>query len=310
MGTKTKKQGSRHKVLLRNTWQYHLLFFPGLLILIIYTIIPFFGNIMAFQNFQPVTGFLKSKWVGLQNFQRMFILPDTGRIFLNSFSIAIGKLLLTMLVSIIFAVLLHEINNVKFRKGIQTIVFLPHFLSWVILATIFRSLLDTSGVLNELLLQLGILSEPIMFMGSNQWFQGVLISTDVWKEFGYGAIIFIASLMSINPELYEAADVDGAGRLKKIWHITLPGIRTTVVLVATLNIANILNAGFDQVYNMYSPVVYQTGDIIDTYVYRMSFLNAQYSLATAIGLLKSVISFIMITLSYGLARKFANYTIF
>ena len=138
----------------------------------------------------------------------------------------------------------------------------------------------------------------------------MIIATDVWKEFGYGAIIFIAALMGINPELYEAADVDGAGRLAKIWHITLPGIRVTVVLVATLNIANILNAGFDQIYNMYSPIVYQSGDIIDTYVYRMSFVNAQYSLATAIGLLKSVISFIMIVTAHGLAKKFANYRIF
>ena len=138
----------------------------------------------------------------------------------------------------------------------------------------------------------------------------MVISTDVWKEFGYGAIIFIAALMGINPELYEAASVDGAGRLAKIWHITLPSIRVTIVMVATLNIANILNAGFDQIYNMYSPVVYQSGDIIDTYVYQLSFVNAQYSLATAIGLLKSAISFIMIVTAHKLAKKFANYQIF
>lgn len=159
-------------------------------------------------------------------------------------------------------------------------------------------------------MSLGILKEPLMFLGSNKLFQGVVISTDVWKEFGYGAIIFIAALMGINPELYEAASVDGAGRLAKIWHITLPSIRVTIVMVATLNIANILNAGFDQIYNMYSPVVYQSGDIIDTYVYRLSFVNAQYSLATAIGLLKSAISFIMIVTAHKLAKKFANYQIF
>lgn len=309
--TKLKKKttGGR-RITLKQTWQYHLLILPGFLIIFIYTIIPFFGNIMAFQNFQPIAGFLKSKWVGLDNFKRMFLLPDTGRIFMNSFSIAVGKLVLTMLLSIVFAILLNEVSGIKFKKTVQTVCFLPHFLSWVILATIFKSLLDTNGIVNQALVETGILKTPVMFMGSNKVFPWVIILTDVWKEFGYGAIIFIAALMGINPELYEAAEVDGAGRLAKIWHVTLPGIRVTIVMVATLNIANILNAGFDQIYNMYSPIVYQSGDIIDTYVYRMSFVNAQYSLATAIGLMKSAISFIMIVTAHGLAKKFANYRIF
>lgn len=305
-----KKTNGGRKVTLRQTWQYHLLILPGFLIIFIYTIIPFFGNIMAFQNFQPITGFLKSKWVGLDNFKRMFLLPDTGRIFMNSFTIAVGKLVITMVLSIVFAILLNEIAGAKFKKTVQTVCFLPHFLSWVILATIFKSLLDTNGIVNQFLVEVGILQEPVMFMGSNKVFPWVIILTDVWKEFGYGAIIFIAALMGINTDLYEAADVDGAGRLAKIWHVTLPGIRVTIVMVATLNIANILNAGFDQIYNMYSPIVYQSGDIIDTYVYRMSFVNAQYSLATAIGLLKSVISFVMIITAHCLAKKFANYRIF
>ena len=157
---------------------------------------------------------------------------------------------------------------------------------------------------------MGIIDEAIVFLGSNKFFQGFIIGTDVWKEFGYGAIIFIAALAGINQELYEAAAIDGASRLRRIWHITLPGIRVTVVLVATLNIANVLNAGFDQVYNLYSPIVYETGDIIDTYVYRMSFESAQYSLATAIGLLKSIVSFVLIVTSNFMSNKFANYRIF
>lgn len=201
-------------------------------------------------------------------------------------------------------------SNKLFKKTIQTICFLPHFLSWVVLAMIFRDLLDGSGIINSGLMALGIIKEPIVFLGNNSWFQGLMIGTDVWKEFGYGAIIFIAALTSINTELYEAAAIDGAGRLQRIWHITLPGIAVTIVLVATLNIANILNAGFDQIYNLYSPIVYSTGDIIDTYVYRMSFENAQYSLATAIGLLKSLVSFILIVVSNFCAGKFANYRIF
>lgn len=295
---------------LRQSYQYHLLMLPGFAVVFVYTIIPFLGNIMAFQNYQPILGFFKSKWVGFDHFKHMMLLPDTARIFRNSFTIALGKLVLTMALSIFFAILLNEITSVKFKKTVQTVCFLPHFLSWVILATIFKNLLDTGGILNQVLMNMGLLEEPLMFLGSNKLFQGVVISTDVWKEFGYGAIIFIAALMGINSELYEAAAVDGAGRLAKIWHITLPSIRVTIVMVATLNIANILNAGFDQIYNLYSPVVYQSGDIIDTYVYRLSFINAQYSLATAIGLMKSAISFIMIITAHKLAKKFANYQIF
>ena len=208
-----KKVQAGRKVTFRQTYQYHLLMLPGFLVLFIYTIIPFFGNIMAFQNFQPILGFFKSRWVGLDNFRHMLMLPDTARIFRNSFVIAVGKLVFTMVFSILFAILLNEINHIKFKKTIQTICFLPHFLSWVILATIFRNLLDTNGIANQLMMSSGLIKEPLMFLGSNKIFQGVIISTDVWKEFGYGAIIFIAALMGINPELYEAANVDGAGRL-------------------------------------------------------------------------------------------------
>lgn len=309
MNKPTKKRKGR-RVTLKQTWPYHLLMLPGMLILLIYTILPFFGNVIAFQNFKPIQGFFKSQWVGLDNFRRMLILPDTMRIFRNSFVIAVGKLVLTMFFSIVFAILLHELRGIKFKKTVQTICFMPHFLSWVILATVFKSILDDNGILNQLLLGIGIVDEAVTFLGSNDIFQGIIIGTDVWKEFGYGAIIFMAALAGISPELYEAADMDGAGRLAKIWHVTLPGIRATIVMVATLNIANILNAGFDQVYNLYSPIVYETGDIIDTYVYRMSFINTQYSLASAIGLLKSVISFTLISVAYWLAKKFADYRIF
>lgn len=300
----------RKRVSLRHTWPYHLLIMPGVIILLIYTVIPFFGNIIAFQDFKPILGFTKSQWVGWDNFAYMFKLPDTFKIFRNTLVIAVGKMVFNLLMSVFFAILLNEVTNRFFKKSIQTICFLPHFLSWVILAMIFRDLLDGSGIINNALMSLGIIKEPIIFLGDNSWFQGLMIGTDVWKEFGYGAIIFIAALTSINTELYEAAAIDGASRLQRIWHVTLPGISVTIVLVATLNISNVLNAGFDQIYNLYSPAVYSTGDVIDTYVYRMGFENAQYSLATAVGLLKSVVSFILIVTSNFCANKFANYRIF
>lgn len=298
------------RVTLRDTWPYHLLILPGLLVIVIYTIIPFFGNVIAFQNFKPILGFTRSKWVGLENFEYMFRLKDTYKIFRNSLIIASLKLILSLVASIFFSILLHEARGVRLKKGVQTICFLPHFLSWVILATIFKNIFGDSGLVNTLLVQLGIAQGSVNFLGSNVWFRALIVGTDVWKEFGYGSIIFIAALAGISPELYEAADIDGASRLAKIWHITMPSILVTVALVATLNLANILNAGFDQVYNMYSPVVYETGDIIDTYVYRMSFINAQYSMATAVGLLKSAVSFIMITFSYFIAYRFAGYRLF
>lgn len=300
----------KKRVSIRTTWPYHLLLLPGVVILIVYTIIPFIGNVIAFQNFKPILGFFKSSWVGWDNFRYMLKLPDTFRIFRNTLIIAVGKLTFNLLMSIFFAILLSETSRKAFKKAVQTVVFLPHFLSWVVLAMIFRDLLDGSGIINSALISLGIIKQPIIFLGNNAWFRGLIIATDVWKEFGYGAIIFIAALTSINPELYEAAAIDGANRLQRIRHVTLPGIVVTIVLVATLNIANILNAGFDQIYNLYSPIVYASGDIIDTYVYRMSFENSQYSLATAVGLLKSVSSFILIVTSYVCAYKFANYRIF
>ena len=282
-----KKVEKKRKITLKNTWPLHLMLLPGVFVLFTYTILPFFGNIMAFENFQPVLGFFKSKWVGLDNFKYMFMLPDTFKIFRNTLVIAVGKIVFNLVMSVFFAVLLYEMAGKRFKKAVQTVCFI-----------------------NMALMKLGIIDEAIVFLGSNKLFQGIIVGTDVWKEFGYGAIIFIAALAGINQELYEAASIDGASRLQKIWNITLPGIKVTVVLVATLNIANVLNAGFDQVYNLYSPIVYDTGDIIDTYVYRMSFESAQYSLATAVGLMKSVVSFLLIVTSNFLARKFANYRIF
>ncbi|MDO4291967.1 MAG: ABC transporter permease subunit [Eubacteriales bacterium] len=294
----------------KNTLPYHLMLLPGVIFLLVFSIAPMFGVIIAFQDFIPTMGIKGSEWVGLDNFKYMFQLPDTWLIFRNTLVIAVGKMVLTLAASIFFAILLNELRLVKVKKVVQTVAYLPHFLSWVILATIFRDMLDANGIINQILTGLGILKEPVVFLGSNVTFQPVMILSDAWKEFGYGAVIFIAALAGINTELYEAAEMDGAGRLRKIWHITLPGIRQTIVLVATLNIAGVLNAGFDQIYNLYSPIVYRTGDVIDTYVYRMGFMNAQFSLATAVGLMKSAVSFLLIFASYKLADKFANYRIF
>ncbi|WP_136608078.1 ABC transporter permease [Paenibacillus dokdonensis] len=287
---------------------YHLMLLPGILLLILFSIVPMFGITIAFQNFKPGLGFWHSEWVGLDNFRYLFELPDSRNIFLNTIYIAVLKIVANMIVPVVFALLLNEVRTVLLKRSVQTIVYLPHFLSWVILAGIISDLLSMDGLINQILSGVGI--EPIMFLGSNHWFPGIIVTSDVWKEFGFGTIVYLAALTGINPALYEAASIDGASRLQQLRFITLPSLKPTIILLATLSLGNVLNAGFDQIFNLYNPLVYDSGDIIDTYVYRAGLLQVQYGLATAVGLLKSVISFVLIIISYVLASKFANYRIF
>ncbi|WP_314064537.1 ABC transporter permease subunit [uncultured Vagococcus sp.] len=289
-------------------WYYHVMLLPGVVLLTIFHVIPMFGIVMAFQDFVPAKGFLNSPWVGLKHFKYIFEIPDSGQIFSNTLIIAIGKIVLGMIVPITFALILNEARLKWFKSSVQTIVYLPNFLSWVALATVLTMVFSYDGMFNNFLEAIGF--ERIMFLASNKWFRPFLIMTDVWKGYGYGTIIYLAALTGINPALYESAAMDGAGRLKQMLHITLPGILPTIILLATLNLGSVLNAGFDQVFNLYNPLVYKTGDIIDTYVYRMGLINMKYSFSAAIGLMKSVISFILIVTSYKLADKFAGYKLF
>ncbi len=292
----------------KNARYYHAMMLPGVIFLIIFSVVPMFGIVMAFQNFVPAKGLFGSQFVGLANFKRLFMLPDFWRILENTLVIAVSKIILGTLAAIVFAILLNECNNVMYKRFIQTAVYLPHFLSWVILAVMFSNIFSYTGIVNQLVTACG--GEPTMFMISNTWFRPIIIGTEVWKEFGYNAVIYVAAMTGIDPTLYEAADIDGANRWKRIWHITLPGILPTIILMSTLNMGQVLNAGFDQVFNMYSPLVYQTGDIIDTYVYRTGLVNIQYSFATAVGLFKSIIGFTLLASAYKLADKFCGYRIF
>jgi putative aldouronate transport system permease protein len=287
---------------------YHIMLLPGVILLILFSIQPMVGAVIAFENFIPTKGLFGSKWVGLDNFKYMMLFPDIKQVFYNTIFIAVMKIIGYLIVSLAFALLLNEVRLKFAKRAIQTIVYLPHFMSWVLLSAIFIDLMSLNGVVNQLTGLLGI--QPVMFMASNTWFPVITIATDIWKEYGFSAIIFLAALTGIDSGLYESAEIDGASRLKQTLHITLPGITTTVVLLATLSLGGVMDANFDQIFNMYNPLVYQSGDIIDTYVYRVGLQNTQYGLATAIGLLKSVVSFILIIVSYALASKFANYKIF
>lgn len=287
---------------------YHLMLLPGIVLLIIFHLIPMFGVAIAFQDFKIGLGIWNSPWIGFENFTYMFQLRDSKVIFFNTVFIAVCKIIAHLIIPLIFAILLNEIRFRIFKRWVQTVVYLPHFISWVILAGVVMDMLSLDGLINNALKALGF--EPIMFMAKNSLFPGIVVSTDIWKEFGFAAIIYLAALAGINPSLYEAAEMDGATRLKQLYYITLPSLVPTVVLLATLSIGNILNAGFDQIFNLYNPLVYESGDIIDTYVYRVGLVQAQYGLATAVGLLKSAIGFVLIIISYRVAYTYANYRIF
>ena len=283
---------------------YHGMMLPGFVFLIIFNFVPMFGVIMAFQDFKPAKGFLGSTFVGLKHFKYLFEMPDSFELFRNTLVIAVGKILFTTLAAITFAILLNEIKNKYLKKSIQTVVYLPHFLSWVVLALVVKNLFGLDGMLNS------IFGTSTNWLGSNTLFQPLLIGTDTWKEFGYSSIVYLAAITSIDATLYEAAGMDGATWWKKVWHVTLPGIKTTIILMAVMNLGSILNAGFDQVYNLYSASVYQTGDILDTYVYRVGLQGLHFSFGTAVGLLKSVIAFILMIGANQLAKKYADSTIF
>lgn len=287
---------------------FHLMMLPGMIMLLLFTFVPLVGSLMAFQNYVPAKGILGSKWVGLENFRFIFSLPDSRQVFVNTLVIAFGKLVLNIIVPVLFAILLNEITNKIFKRTFQTIVYLPHFLSWVVLATVVTNMFSLTGPFNAVITAVG--GDPIQFLADNNWFRKVIIATDVWKEFGYNSVVYLAALTSIDLGLYEAASIDGANRFEQTLHITLPSLMPTVVLMTALNLGNILNAGFDQIFNLYNPIVYETADIIDTYVYRIGMVERQYSIGTAVGLFKSVVSFILIMGANKAAKKLTGSGIF
>ncbi len=287
----------------------HMMLLPGIVLLLLFSYVPMVGIVIAFQQFIPTHGLFGSEWIGWDNFRYAFELPDFRLVMRNTLFISSMKIVAGTIAALITSLLLNEIGRMWFKRGIQTLIYLPHFLSWVILGGILIDILSPSnGIIGQILSSFGL--EPVFFLGSNSWFPYVIVISDVWKEFGFSTIVYLAAMTSINPTLYEAARMDGANRWRQTWHITLPGMRPIIILLATLSLGNVLNAGFDQIFNLYSPAVYESGDIIDTMVYRMGLVDFQYGLATAIGLFKSVISFFLISTSYWLAYRFANYRIF
>jgi putative aldouronate transport system permease protein len=288
-------------------WPYYALIIPCVVVVFIFHYIPLYGLVIAFQRYNVAMGF-SSPWVGLANFRQIFSQQQFTRTIWNTLFIAGGKIAGGIIVPVVFALLLNEIHNVHVKRVFQTLVYLPYFLSWVIMAGVFIDILSLDGLVNRAIMMVGL--KPVHFLGEPNLFPWVMIFTDIWKGFGFGTVVYLAALTSIDPGLYEAALVDGAGRWMQTVFITIPLLAPTVVLMTVLSLGNVLNAGFDQIYNLYSPIVYSRGDIIDTFVYRLGIQQAQYSVGTAVGLFKSAVSAVLIGLSQFLADRLAGYRVF
>lgn len=292
----------------RKEWLYLVMMIPGLVLTAIFSYGPLYGIVMAFQDYNPGLGFTKSPWVGFENFKLIFSQPAFLSTIYNTFFISIGKIVLGTLWSVVFALQLNEIRQNGPKRIYQTIVYIPNFISWVIMAGILTDILGSTGIVNEAIMALGL--KPVQFISNRAVFPWTMIVTDAWKTFGFGTVVYLATMTGIDPSLYESAVIDGAGRWKQTWYVTLPMLVPIIILMTVLALGNVLNAGFDQVYNLYSPVVYPTGDIIDTYVYRLGLQNGKYAIGTAVGLFKSVVSCVLISSSLFVAYKFAGYKVF
>ena len=290
------------------TWPLHLMLLPAVVVTLIFAYVPMGGLIMAFQNFKPYDGIWGSSFVGLEHFRFMFEYPDSKQVIVNTLVIASLKIVFGLAVPFAFAILLNEVRKMLFKRVVQTLVYLPHFISWVILGAILTDMLGSEGIVNRMLLSLGF--DSVFWLGDGNWFRFTVVVSDIWQNFGFNTIVFLAALAGVNPSLYEAAEVDGANRWKQTVHITMPAMIPIAIVVGTLSLGNILNAGFDQIFNLYTPLVYDKGDIIDTFVYRTAILNGQYSFGTAVGMFKSLVGLVLIVASYRLAAKYAGYKIF
>ncbi len=285
----------------REHYQLVLMFLPVVVLFVIFQYIPMGGIVIAFKDFKISKGIWDSEWVGFKNFQTLFAMPSFLEVLRNTIYISALKILFGFPAPILLAILLNELMNPRFKKTVQTISYLPHFLSWVILSGLFLQVLSPSGgLVNNLIVALG--GKPVYFLGDTKYFVGTLVVTYIWKEVGWGSIIYLASVSSISPELYEAARVDGATRIQRIFAITLPSLFSVITIMFVMNIGNLINAGFDQIYNLYNPGVYKVADVLDTYVYRRGLIDMRYSFSVAAGLFKNLVAFALVVLANQVTR--------
>lgn len=291
------------KDVVRDKWLY-LLLLPGIVFLIIFRYIPIFGNVIAFMDYNPYDA-AQTTWVGLKHFQDLLTRPQFLQVFGNTLYISILKMVCGFPVPIILALMMNEMKNLKFKKVAQTLLYLPNFISWVVLSGLIMNMLDPdTGLVTSIINSIS--GEQVQVLTDTRYFVPMLVITDIYKGAGWGTIIYFAALSGVDPQLYEAAEIDGARKWKQLLHITLPSITPTIVVMLILSCNNIVNAGFDQIFMLYSALVFSVADIIDTYVYRIGIKNADYSFSTAAGLFKSVIALVMILIVNTVAKKTGN----
>ncbi len=296
------------RVRFRKSLPVYALLLPGVLLLIFFHYVPIFGIIIGFDDFSPYKGILASPWVGVKHFVRFLTDPNFWRVMRNTIVINLYQLLFGFPFPIIFALFLNELWSSKSKKAIQTISYLPHFLSWVIVASLFRNMLSPSqGIINGLIEFLG--GEPIYFLTKTRYFRTIIVIQSVWKGFGMSAVYYIASLSSIDTQLYEAAAIDGAGRLRQTWHITLPGLRNIIIVLLVLQMGSMITIGFEQIYLMYNDPVYAVGDVISTYVYRLGIESTQFSYTAAIGVTQNIVNFLLVYSANKLSRSIAGWSL-
>ncbi|CAH0118169.1 putative multiple-sugar transport system permease YteP [Paenibacillus sp. CECT 9249] len=299
-----KRKGGEYSVL-RFMWKYRALYFiaiPGILYFLVFKYVPLLGSVIAFQDFNIFKGFFGSEWVGLKHFRTMFEHYDFLRILKNTLLIGIYDLLIAFPAPIVLALLLNELRLVVYKRILQTIVYMPHFLSWVVIAGMSVAILSPStGILNQFLAWFGI--EPIYFLGEESYIRGVLIGSGIWRDAGYGTIIYLAALAGINPDLYEAAEMDGASRWKQTWSITVPSLLPTIMILFLLHIGKFLDFGFERVWVFLNALNMNNGEILDTYIYRAGLLSQQYSYTTAVGIFKSLVGLALVMIGNFLSKK-------
>jgi putative aldouronate transport system permease protein len=283
----------------------YLLALPGIIYSLIFKYLPMAGIVIAFQDYSPYLGFFNSEWVGFEHFQKLFANPDFWLIFRNTLAISFLNLLLFFPLPIILAIMMNELRSQFFKRTVQSIIYLPHFLSWVIIATLtFMMFSQSDGLINQIVVFLGF--EKIQFLTNPNLFWLMLTSQSIWKEVGWGTIIFLAAIAGVNTQLYEAAKMDGANRFQQIWHVTLPAIRNVILILLILKLGDIMEVGFEQVFLMYNGAVSEVAEVFDTYVYRVGIQQGQFSYSTAIGLFKSVIGLVLVVGANRLAKKFGE----
>ncbi len=295
---------TRIKRIFSDQWQLMVMSIPFLALIIVFNYAPLWGWTMAFQRYRPnIQGVFNQQWVGLENFKTLFLVDDFTRVLRNTIAMSLINLSMGTVGSIFLALMLNEVRNIRFKRSIQTVSYLPHFLSWVVAAGIVADSLAGDGIVNEVLMRLNLTDEPILFLQEGTMFWGVIGFSNLWKSVGWGTIIYLSSMAGIDMEQYEAAVIDGANRYQKIWHITLPGIKATIIILLIMNAGHIMNAGFEQQYLLQKGPTMAWAETIDIYTLKWGISQGNYSLATAAGIFKSTVNIIVLFIVNWLAKR-------